>query len=75
MARLNVYVPDDLAAEARSAGLNVSGLTQEAIRSALSAHATTTWLETLAGRDSIELNREQIIDAVAAGRADLFGDE
>ncbi len=30
MARVNVYVPDELAEKAKVAGLNVSSLTQEA---------------------------------------------
>lgn len=47
MARLNVYVPDELAERARSAGLNVSALTQAAITSELSRHATDAWLDSL----------------------------
>ncbi len=44
MARLNVYVPDELAAAARDAGLNVSALTQQALSDALSRAATDSWL-------------------------------
>ncbi|MGH3097913.1 MAG: type II toxin-antitoxin system CcdA family antitoxin, partial [Streptosporangiales bacterium] len=40
MARLNVWVPDELASEARSAGLNVSAVTQAALAAELSSHAT-----------------------------------
>lgn len=47
MARLNVYVPDALADEARAAGLNVSALTQAAITQELSRHATDAWLDNL----------------------------
>ncbi len=47
MARLNVYVPDELAARSREAGLNVSALTQEAIAAALAAGLTDAWLESL----------------------------
>lgn len=47
MARLNVYVPDGLAEQARAAGLNVSALTQEAITQELSRHATDEWLASL----------------------------
>lgn len=32
MARLNVYLPDDLAAQAKAAGLNLSAVTQEAVK-------------------------------------------
>lgn len=44
MARLNVYVPDDLAEKARARGLNVSALTQAAIASELEAGAVAEWL-------------------------------
>ena len=44
MARLNVYVPDELAARARATGLNVSALTQAAITAELERHALDAWL-------------------------------
>lgn len=47
MARLNVYLPDELAAAARQSGMNVSAVAQEAIRRALDASATDGWLATL----------------------------
>jgi post-segregation antitoxin (ccd killing protein) len=47
MARLNVYLPDDLAAQAKDAGVNVSAVTQEAIRQTLVARSTDSWLSTL----------------------------
>lgn len=47
MARLNVYVPDDLAARAREAGLNVSSLTQQALTGALASAHTDAWLSSL----------------------------
>jgi post-segregation antitoxin (ccd killing protein) len=47
MARLNVYLPDDLAAQAKDAGVNVSAVTQEAIRQVLVARSTDSWLSTL----------------------------
>ena len=39
MVRVNVYLPDDLAEQARIADLNVSRLAQDAIRLALDARA------------------------------------
>jgi post-segregation antitoxin (ccd killing protein) len=45
MARVNVYLPDDLAGAARGAGLNVSALTQDAVRRALAARRTDAWLD------------------------------
>jgi len=47
MARLNVYVPDELAEQAREAHLNVSALTQAAISAELRRHATDAWLASL----------------------------
>lgn len=47
MSRLNVWVPDDLAEQAKAAQLNVSALTQAAIREELARHATDAWLDTL----------------------------
>lgn len=44
MARLNVYLPDDLAAQAKDAGLNISAITQEAVRRTLASRSTDSWL-------------------------------
>jgi post-segregation antitoxin (ccd killing protein) len=44
MARVNVYLPDEMAEVAKSANLNVSALTQNAIRIALAQGSTNTWL-------------------------------
>jgi post-segregation antitoxin (ccd killing protein) len=47
MARLNVYVPDELAEQARSRGLNVSALTQAAISQELERRSLPSWLDSL----------------------------
>jgi post-segregation antitoxin (ccd killing protein) len=44
VTRLNVYLPDDLAAQAKEAGLNLSAVTQEAVRQSLAARSTDSWL-------------------------------
>jgi hypothetical protein len=62
MARVNVYLPDDLAELARSAELNVSGLTQEAVRQALAARRTDVWLGQL-----LEVKGPQVDPAVLLG--------
>lgn len=49
MARVNVYLPDDLAEEVKAAGLNVSALAQESLRSELRRRAITAWLADLDG--------------------------
>jgi len=38
-------LPNDLAAEAKATGLDVSNLTQEALRSALAANRVDEWLD------------------------------
>lgn len=72
MARVNIYLPDDLAAAAREAGLNVSAVTRQALADALSARATDAWLETLE-LGSSEVTREQTLAAVDAYRDELDG--
>ncbi len=47
MARLNVYMPDELAEQARSRGLNVSALTQAAISQELERTSVPAWLGSL----------------------------
>ncbi len=47
MTRLNVWVPDELAERARSAGLNVSALTQSALSAELAGRDLDTWLDSL----------------------------
>jgi post-segregation antitoxin (ccd killing protein) len=47
MSRVNIYLPDDLAAAVRAAGLNLSSLTQDAIKRELAGRTTDAWLATL----------------------------
>ena len=47
MARIHIYIPDQLAAQARESGLNVSALTQSAIHNELAAASTDEWLSRL----------------------------
>lgn len=68
MARVNVYLPDDLAAEAKAAGLNVSNLTQEALSSALAASRVDEWLEGVASLRSLGIGREAVASAVAEAK-------
>lgn len=72
MARLNVYVPDELADRARETGLNVSALTQAAITAELERHATDAWLANLPTRQRA-VSHETALDALDAARAELGG--
>lgn len=68
VARLNVYLPDELAAHARAAGLNVSAMTQEAVRRALGARSTDAWLTTLRPAPGPRVTHEEALDALDAVR-------
>jgi post-segregation antitoxin (ccd killing protein) len=71
MARVNVYLPDDLAAEAKAAGLNVSSLTQDALRRALAASQVDDWLEGIAAMRPLGIGHRVVADAVTAAKDDL----
>ena len=47
MARLNIYLPDDLADRARAVGLNISGLAQDAVAAELDRRLLRAWLDVL----------------------------
>jgi len=73
MARLNVYVPDELAARARATGLNVSALTQAAITAELERHALDAWLAGLPPLRARTVSHEAALEALDAARAELDG--
>jgi post-segregation antitoxin (ccd killing protein) len=68
MARINVYVPDDLAEAARRAGLNVSSLTQGAIRATLARDSTDAWLASLRPEPRHNATHESALSALDAVR-------
>ncbi|HTX10048.1 MAG TPA: type II toxin-antitoxin system CcdA family antitoxin [Solirubrobacteraceae bacterium] len=72
MARVNVYLPDELAERARSAGISISAITQEALRVALSASDTDRWLDRLEKLPIHEVSHESVVQALDAAR-DEFG--
>ncbi|RZQ60059.1 type II toxin-antitoxin system CcdA family antitoxin [Amycolatopsis suaedae] len=70
MARLNVYVPDELAERAKAADLNISALAQAAIADELQRQATTSWLETLpAPRATV--SHHAALEALDGARSEL----
>ena len=73
MARVNVYLPDELAAAAKEAGLNVSGLTQDALRSALSLGQMKEWIDEIADLSPTGVDHETALSAVAAAKEELEG--
>lgn len=73
MARVNVYLPDDLFEEAKAVGLNVSGLTQEALRSALMAHRLDEWLDGVTAMRPLGVSHRAVTRAVEAAKGELEG--
>jgi post-segregation antitoxin (ccd killing protein) len=47
MARLNIYLPDELAEQAREAGVNISAAARAAVESELRASTMSFWLDRL----------------------------
>lgn len=68
MARVNVYVPDELAKEAREAGLNVSAITQRAISTALAEQSTDLWLSSLKRPSRRKVTHRAVLEALDASR-------
>jgi post-segregation antitoxin (ccd killing protein) len=69
VSRLNVYLPDDLAAEAKKAGLNLSAVTQEAVRRTLAERSTDAWLATVGPTPSAErVPHDSALTALDAAR-------
>ena len=68
MARVNVYLPDDLAQRAKEADLNVSSaLTRRAIEDELAGQETNEWLARISAR-SYGVSHDQVIAALDAVR-------
>ena len=72
MARVNIYLPDDLAKRAREAGLNVSGVAQEAIERELRVRDMKTWLAEVRANPPLKglLTHEDVIAALDEVRAE-----
>lgn len=69
VTRVNVYLPDDLATAAKAAGLNVSAVTQEAVRQRLAARSTDHWLDTLPTTGSgTNVSHDDAMSALDAAR-------
>jgi hypothetical protein len=71
MARVNVYLPDDLAQEARAAGLNISKVAQQALSATLAHSKTNSWLDRLDRLPRTEIPHSSVIEAIDEGRAEL----
>ncbi|MFI5605827.1 type II toxin-antitoxin system CcdA family antitoxin [Amycolatopsis sp. NPDC051903] len=70
MARMNVYVPDELAERVKAADLNVSALVQAALADALQRRATDSWLDNLPAPRGV-VSHGAVLDAIDAARSEL----
>ena len=68
MARVNVYLPEELAERAKRADLNVSALAQDAVRRALGAPETNAWIATLSTAARSSVSHEEALGALDAVR-------
>lgn len=71
MARVNVYLPDELAREARAAGLNISRVAQDALSASLVQDETDRWIERLERLPRAEVSHASVLQALDEGRAEL----
>ena len=71
MARVNVYLPDALADAARAADLNISSLTQEAIRRELQQSELAEWIAEVYRLAKPRVNHAAVQEAVDAARDEL----
>ena len=71
IARVNVYLPDELAERARAAGVNISGITQDALRGALASVDTDSWLDRLERLAASDVAHERVIRALDEARDEL----
>ena len=67
MARVNVYLPDDLASRVKAADLNVSAIAQKALEEELAGKATNEWLARISAR-SYGVSHDQVIAVLDAVR-------
>lgn len=73
MATVNVYLPNDLAAEVKRADLNVSRITQEAVRAELAARGATRWLDRVSSLVPTGVDHDEVLGAIGEARAELGG--
>lgn len=71
MARVNVYLPDQLAERAKLAGISISTVTQDALRHTLAAIDTDAWLDRLGRTPHAEIEHERVLAALDDARDEL----
>ncbi|HET9094604.1 MAG TPA: type II toxin-antitoxin system CcdA family antitoxin [Solirubrobacteraceae bacterium] len=71
IARVNVYVPDELVQRARAAGVNLSRVTQDALRGELAGLDSASWLDRLERLPRAEIAHDRVITALDDARDEL----
>lgn len=71
MSRVNIYLPDDLAKEAKLTGINVSQVAQEALREELRRHRMGDWVARVSQRRPTAVTHEEVLSALHAVREEL----
>ena len=69
MARVNVYLPEELAREWREAGINISRLTQLAVERELARWTCDMWLRRVAVQRPWAITHQQAFEALTDGAA------
>jgi len=71
MARVNVYLPDDLAQQVKKAGINVSNVAQEALRLTLAESSVNDWLDGLARIPATGIDHDEALEALREARLEF----
>lgn len=71
IARVNVYLPDELAHQVKKAGINVSNVAQEALRLTLAERSVNDWLDGLARLPPTGINHEDALAALREARREF----
>jgi post-segregation antitoxin (ccd killing protein) len=75
MARVNIYLPDDLAARARAAGVNVSAVARSALEAELASSAWSEWVAQVSRLPRLPVSHEEVLGAMDAARDELAARE
>ncbi len=71
MSRVNIYLPDDLAEDAKTAGINVSQVAQEALRAELRRQRMSDWVARVRKLPATGATHDHVIDALHAVREEM----
>ena len=73
MARVNVYLPDELVGELRAVGLNLSMVTRAAVHRELARRRTDAWLWRVSLERRETILHDTVVEALRAARPTISG--